>query len=189
MANTVININSGLYNSARPKGATGASLLDGTNHTKKDPINYKRMREKYEEYFQGNRILPIPEPVKEVQPNIVSFVITDIKSRRLAGIRKETFEDRLRAADIPAKYYCRRSFATWDVLLPNEELATKQAGGNITSKYFRLQPEYMGKNQNQNHRVQCPDPTERRGIGRIPRRIWRYRGGGKGKVGKQDSTR
>ena len=113
--------------------------------TKKVPINYKRIREKYEKYFQGNMILPIPELVKEVQPKIVSFVITDIKSRRLAGIRKETFEDLLRAADIPAKYYCRRSFATWDVLLPNEELATKLAGGNITSKYFRLQPEYMGK--------------------------------------------
>ena len=112
---------------------------------KKDPINYGRMREKYEKYFQGNRILPIPELVKEVQQKIVSFVITDIKSRRLAEIRKETFEDLLRAADIPAKYYCRRSFATWNVLLPNEELATKLAGGNITSKYFRLQPEYMGK--------------------------------------------
>ena len=102
MANTVININSGQYNSARPKGATGASLLDGKNH-KKDPINYERMWEKCEKYFQGNRILPIPELVKEVQPKIVSFVITDIKSRRLAGIRKETFEDLLRAADIPTK--------------------------------------------------------------------------------------
>ena len=72
-------------------------------------------------------------------------MITDIKSGRLAGIRKETFEDLLRATDIPAKYYCRTSFVTWDVLLPNEELATKLAGGNITSKYFRLQPEYTGK--------------------------------------------
>ena len=113
--------------------------------TKKAPINYERIREKYKKYFQGYRILPIPELIKEVQPKIVSFVITDIKSRRLAGIQKETFEDLLRAADIPAKYYCRHSFATWDVLLANEELAMKLAGGKITSKYFRLQPEYMGK--------------------------------------------
>ena len=116
MANTVINFNSGQYNSARSKGATGVSLLDGTNHKKKAPINYERIRGKYEKYFQGNRILPIPELVKEVQPKIVSFVITDIESRRLAGIRKETFEDLLRAANIPAKYYSRRSFAAWDVL-------------------------------------------------------------------------
>ena len=113
--------------------------------TKKAPINYERIREKYGKYFQGKRILPIPELVKEVQPKIVSFVITDIKSRRLVGIRKETFEDLLKAADIPAKYYCRRSFATWDVLLPNEELVRKLAGGSIISKYFWLQPEYMGK--------------------------------------------
>ena len=51
----------------------------------------------------------------------------------------------LKAADIPAKYYCRRSFATWDVLLPSEDLAAKLAGENVISKYFRLQPEYMGR--------------------------------------------
>ena len=28
--------------------------------------------------------------------------------------------------------------------MPSEEQAAKLAGGNITSKYFRLQPEYMG---------------------------------------------
>ena len=88
---------------------------------------------------------PIPELIKEVQPKTISFVITDVRTRRLAGIKKDTFEELLRAADIPAKYYCRRSFATWDVLLPSEEQAAKLAGGNITSKYFRLQPEYMAK--------------------------------------------
>ena len=31
------------------------------------------------------------------------------------------------------------------MLLPTEELAKKLAGDNITSKYFRLQPEYLGK--------------------------------------------
>ena len=63
----------------------------------------------------------------------------------MAGIRKETFEELLKAAAIPAKYYCRRSFATWDVLLPSQELAAKLAGESINSKYFRLQPEYMGR--------------------------------------------
>ena len=31
------------------------------------------------------------------------------------------------------------------MLLPTEELAKKLAGDNITSKYFRLQPEYLGR--------------------------------------------
>ena len=112
---------------------------------KKCPKDYTKIKEKYEKYFQGNRILPIPKLVHEVQPKIISFVVTDLKMRRLAGIKKDTFEDLLKAAGIPAKYYCRRSFATWDVLLPSEDLAAKLAGDSITSKYFRLQPEYMGK--------------------------------------------
>ena len=80
-----------------------------------------------------------------MKPKTVSFVITDLKTRRLAGIKKETFEELLKGAGIPAKYYCRRSFATWDVLLPSQELAAKLAGESINSKFFRLQPEYMGR--------------------------------------------
>ena len=72
-------------------------------------------------------------------------MVTDLKTKRLAGIKKDTFEGLLKAADIPAKYYCRRSFATWDVQLPSEDLAAKLAGENVISKYFRLQPEYMGR--------------------------------------------
>ena len=113
--------------------------------TQKSQVDYTKFQEKYEKYFEGNRIHPIPELIKEVQSKTISFVITDVRTRRLAGIKKDTFEELLRAADIPAKYYCRRSFATWDVLLPSEEQAAKLAGGNITSKYFRLQPEYMGR--------------------------------------------
>ena len=105
-------------------------------------MDFYKSREKYEKYFQ---IFPIPELVQEVQPKTISFVVTDSKTRRLAGIKKETFEELLKTASIPAKYYCRRSFATWDVLLPSEELATKLVGENVTSKYFRLQPEYLGR--------------------------------------------
>ena len=113
--------------------------------TPKTQLDYNICREKYEKYFEGNRIHPIPELIKEVQPKTISFVVADLRTWKLAGIKKDTFEELLRAADIPAKYYCRRSFATWDVLLPSEEQAAKLAGGNITSKYFRLQPEYMGR--------------------------------------------
>ena len=51
----------------------------------------------------------------------------------------------MKGAGIHAKYYCRRSFATWDVLQPTEELAKKLAGDNIKSNYFRLQPGYLGR--------------------------------------------
>ena len=112
---------------------------------KKTPVRLYKVQGKYEKYFQRNRIFSIPELIKQVQPKTISFVVTDLKTRRLAGIKKDIFEDLLKTAGIPAKYYCRRSFATWDVLLPSEDLAAKLAGDNITSKYFRLQPEYMGR--------------------------------------------
>ena len=67
-------------------------------------------------------------------------MVTDLKTRKLTGIKKkkkkEIFEDLLKAAGIPAKYFCRRCFATLDVLLPSEELAVK---------FFRQQLEYLGR--------------------------------------------
>ena len=50
----------------------------------------------------------------------------------------------LRKAGVPCLYFCRRSFATLDVLLPTQEQAAKAASTTITTKFFRLQPEYMG---------------------------------------------
>ena len=63
-------------------------------------------------------------------------------TRRLAYFRKETFEEVLKTAGIPGRYFYRRSFTTWDVLLPSEELAKKLATNNIMTKFFWLQPEY-----------------------------------------------
>ena len=113
---------------------------------KKKPSDYESDRvNKYAKYFRENEILPIPELVQAVEPKTLSFVVTDIKTRRLASLNKEKFEETLKSAGIPGKYICRRSFATWDVLLPTEELAKKLATNNINTKYFRLQPEYLGK--------------------------------------------
>ena len=78
-------------------------------------------------------------------PRLLSFIVTDLRTRRLAGIKNDTFEEILKAAGIPARYFCRRSFTTWDVLFPSEELAVKLAESNISSKFFWLQPKYKGK--------------------------------------------
>ena len=99
---------------------------------------------KYAEYFKGNEILPIPELLQKLGPRIVSLVVTDLKSRRLVGLKKEGFEDLLRKAGVPCQYFCRSSFATWDVLLPSSDQAAKVASSNIITKFFRLQPEYQG---------------------------------------------
>ena len=107
--------------------------------------DYERDRvEKYAKYFKGNEILAIPELVEKLTPRILSLVVSDVKTKRLVGLKKETFEELLRKAGIPCQYFCRKSFATWDVLLPTEDQAAKLAANNITTKYFRLQPEYRG---------------------------------------------
>ena len=109
------------------------------------PEDYERDRVgKYAQYFKGNEILPIPEIVQQMEPRILSLVISDLKTKRLVGLKIETFEGLLRKAGIPCQYFCRGSFATWDVLLPTEEQAVKAAASNIMTKHFRLQPEYKG---------------------------------------------
>ena len=99
---------------------------------------------KYADYFKGNEILPIPEILQKLEPRIVSLVVTDLKSRRLVGLKKEGFEDLIRKAGVPCQYFCRRSFATWEVLLPSNEQTAKVASGNVITKFFRLQPKYFG---------------------------------------------
>ena len=100
--------------------------------------------EKYARYFQGNTILPIPKLTQTLEPRTVSYVVTDLRSKRLASLKRENFEGLLCAKGVPCKHYCRRSFGTWDVLLPTEEKAKKLAGRNVVTKLFQLQLEYMG---------------------------------------------
>ena len=57
---------------------------------KKSLQDYERYRvKKYAQYFQGDEILPIPEFVTEVEPYTLSFIITDLRTRRLAEFEKK----------------------------------------------------------------------------------------------------
>ena len=46
-------------------------------------------------------------------------------------------------ASIRCRYFCRYSFATWNILLPMEEQAAKLASSDITTKFFWLQLKYI----------------------------------------------
>ena len=109
------------------------------------PEEYEKDRVgRYAEDFKGNEILPIPEILQRLELRIVSLVVSDIKTKRLVGLKKESFEDLLRKAGVPCQYFCKRSFASWDVLFPSAEQAEKVASSNIMTKFFRLQTEYLG---------------------------------------------
>ena len=97
---------------------------------------------RFAKYFKGNEILPIPEIADKIAPRVLSLVVSDLKTKRLVGLTKEVFEDLIRKAGIPCQYFCRKSFATWDVLLPTEKQAAKVAESDVITKNFRLQPEY-----------------------------------------------
>ena len=109
------------------------------------PEEYEKDRVgRFAKYFKGNEILPIPEIADKITPRVLSLVVSDLKTKRLVGLNKEVFEELLRKAGLPCQYFCRKSFATWDVLLPTEEQAAKTAESDIITKHFRLQPEYKG---------------------------------------------
>ena len=109
------------------------------------PDEYEKDRVgRFAKYFKGNEILPIPEIADKIIPRVLSLVVSDLKTKRLVGLTKEVFEELLRKAGIPCQYFCRKSFATWDVLLPTEKQAAKTAETDIITKHFRLQPEYKG---------------------------------------------
>ena len=82
-------IDTGQHNPTRPKSAINASLLVSPTTQKKSLEQYKKDRvDKYAQYLEGDRILQILELVEAVQTEILSFVITDLKTRRLARVKK-----------------------------------------------------------------------------------------------------
>ena len=81
-----------------------------------------------------------------LRPETLPFFITDLRTRRLAGLKKEMFEELLKSAGISCRYFCRCWFTTCDVLLLSEE-RVKLAGINVSTKYIRLQLAYRGKRQ------------------------------------------
>ena len=55
---------------------------------------------KYAQYFEKYRILPITELVEAVDPKTLSFSISDLSSRRLAELKKETFVELLKTVGV-----------------------------------------------------------------------------------------
>ena len=91
---------------------------------------------KYAQYFEKDRIEPIPELGEAMEPKTLSFVIPDLKTRRLASLKKETFEKLLKTTGVPCRYFCRWSFATWDVRLPSEDPAQNTDRGHNNNEVF-----------------------------------------------------
>ena len=76
---------------------------------KKSPEDYSKQRAKYAKFFVGKPYFAhIRGWLRWSSRKIISFIITDLKTRRLAGIKKETFEELLKTAGIPAKVFLQK---------------------------------------------------------------------------------
>ena len=52
-------------------------------------------------YSKDSTILPIPELVAKTKPKTLSPIVTDLKSRRQTGFKKETFGELLKTVGVP----------------------------------------------------------------------------------------
>ena len=136
-----------LADNPAPSASTGSKASATWRPKVKDLEQYERSKAgKYTQYFQGNTIFPTPEVIKSLEPKILSLVITDLRTKTLARLREEKFNDLLQTCEIPCRYFCRQSYATWDILLPTETQVKKLAE-HIITKFYKLQSKYMDTRQ------------------------------------------
>ena len=84
---------------AQKPPATPVSWSSQLQKKKKNPKDYENDRvTKYSAYSKENEILLIPELVEAVEPKTLLFVVTYLRTKRLAGLKKEAFEELLKTA-------------------------------------------------------------------------------------------
>ena len=100
----------------------------------RDPADYEKDRvDKYAEYFkEWNFAHPRDRPKIGTQDPLANR--NRPQNKTAVGLKKEGFEDLLRKAGVPCQYFCRRSFATWDVLLPLQGTGCQSGGKQYYDK-------------------------------------------------------
>lgn len=124
-----------------------------------------RITKKYEEYTNGNELLTIQEAFDAVNTRTISLLTTDVKSRNLISVCRETMEEALKSLKTKTRILARWSRVMWDLLLTSEQEAKKLSGNVSTSKTLCLQTEYMGtwRTQVMVHRVPIDIKEDRLG--------------------------
>lgn len=67
---------------------------------KKDAVYYANLRTKYEEFIKGNEFLTIPEVLNAVNTQTISLLTTNMNSRKLIGVSRETTEEVLKTVNV-----------------------------------------------------------------------------------------
>ena len=97
------------YSTSQKKSRESTETNPGTLRPQQNPTEeYDQNRQsKYVQYFQSNKILPILEYVQEMELSTLSLIKTDLRTRKLAGLMREEFEEQLKTTGIPSRYFCR----------------------------------------------------------------------------------
>lgn len=88
---------------------------------KKDANFYEEQRKTFEGTFKENEFLTIPEALEAVNTRLIALLTSDVKSRKLTGVSRETMVEVLKTLKIYPKVLARRTNALWDILLPTEQ--------------------------------------------------------------------
>lgn len=85
-----------------------------------------------------------------------SLLTTDLVTRRLIGVSRETMAERLKSLQILPKVLARRTNPMWDILLACEEDGKKLSGSVLTTKSSQLKTEYTDTRKTRERYTGCP---------------------------------
>ncbi len=98
------NLATGQFHPAGPKNTRQAGRASLLGYKEEIPVRLRKdWMGKYAPTLRKT-ILPIPKLVAEIVPKTLFFIVTNLKTRRLAGLKKETFGELLRTAGFPGRY-------------------------------------------------------------------------------------
>lgn len=111
---------------------------------KKEPEYYNILREEYGKFSSGNEVIAVSSDMGAINTRTTPLLTTDVKRRKLIGVRRDVIEESLMSFNIGAKVLTHRSNDMWVLLLVTEETAKSLTGNILTTKSVRLQTEYTG---------------------------------------------
>ena len=116
--------------------------------------------------FKENIILPILDLVAEVEPKTLFFIVTDLRTRTMAGIKKETFGELLKTAEMPVLLQKELHHLGCSTAL--EGACDKTCWEQCLDKVLPDSAGIQRKKTNKSHRVQPPSTTQREGPHCLP---------------------
>ena len=138
---------------------------------------------KYAQYFKDNTILPIPGLVETVETKTLSFIVSDFKTRKLAGVRKKK-------KNLKSSSRQQESHADHTGIIAGEALPPWMSCYRLRNSQWNCPEATSPQNiQDQGDCVQRPCVAKWRRTHCISQRIRRCGGSDASKIGRWDGTR